>query len=162
MPALHDVDLREWNHYWNRYENRQRYADDKYNGNRQMMTILLMISVVDFHDWSRQSMFHDVDYRDWNRQAHWRILLVSHACIRSILLLSTWCTSQASDMHSEHFTSVDLMHVTGIGQTRETAHFLYLEFMQTMVQEIIAIVCFALASRVQHISASIKRSPQHQ
>ena len=36
-------------------------------------------------------------------------------------------------MHSGHFTSVDLVHVTGIGQTRETARFLYLEFRHTLV-----------------------------
>ena len=60
-----------------------------------MMTILLLISVVDFHDWNRQSMFHDVDYRDWNRQA------LAHMHSGHYLLLSTWCTSRSSDKHAK-------------------------------------------------------------
>ena len=56
------------------------------------MTILLMSSVIDFHDWNRQSMFRDVDYRvyAWHR-VWWAVLIASvdfspsrHREIRSI------------------------------------------------------------------------------
>ena len=61
-------------------------------------------------------MFHDVDYRVRVSEIDSLINIIGFSC-----------------MLSEPCTSVDLVHDTGIGKIRKTAHFLYLEFMHTIV-----------------------------
>ena len=61
-------------------------------------------------------MFHDVDYRVRVTEMYSLIDIIGFSC-----------------MLTGHYTFVDFVHVKGIGQTRETAHFLHLEFMHTMV-----------------------------
>ena len=74
--------------------------------------------------------------RNWNWQPHQHSWSLMHA------LVASW-----------HCTSVDLVSVTGIGKTRETARFLHLKCMHTGVEitKIARIVC-AQESRTQPIT----------
>lgn len=104
--TFHDVSMCNRN----QYANRQRlfHADKNHNGKRHGMfhdDEIGDISVVHFHDLKRQNMFHDVNWPKSTTHLH-----------------NYW-----PRMHAiRALPSVDLVHVTGVEQTRETAFFFIL------------------------------------
>ena len=69
---FHDTDFRNWNHYVNRQS--LLHADDNHNigliDKCFTMTILPMITVVNFYDWIRLSLFHNVSKWFISLRAH--------------------------------------------------------------------------------------------
>ena len=114
-----------------------------------MVTILLMISVVDFLNWNRQSMIDDVDYRVRVTKIDSHINIIGLSCMLSGLpgtvLLLTWCMSRTSKKHAKRLV-----------------FFIFNLWIQWSKNYSNRMYCFVQASRTQHITASIKCSAQHQ
>ena len=104
------------------------------------MTILMMISAIDFHNWNRKSTFHDVshvDYRVRMTEIDSLINIIGFSCMLSgcrTSILSTWCMSRTLE-------------------TRETASFLHLVYMHTMALN--------YSNRMYSFCESVKNATHH-